>query len=365
MKNSWLSTLRTFARDTRLPRMTRRMKTNATKRRVAGVESLEVRQLLTGDFAGVVFNDLTANGVKDSSDPGLAGWTVFADINADGQFNAGEPTTVTDVKGKFTITGLPVRAVTFCEVVQPGFNPTPGFSDHKTITIREGRVVKSDFPNVTAPIINGNITGTVFEDNNENGIKESGEHGLTGWTMFVDTNGDGLLSEGEPTALTDSDGDYLLTDIPAGPATVYEIPVGGPRPTAGGLFPLEGASDHHSVSVVAGSSVRADFANLTPQTGTIQGIVWSDTNGDGLRDATESPLANRSVYIDLNSNGIQEATEPSRLTDAGGAYSFANIRTGTYRVSEVVPAGWSASEGRPASVTTTVFIGGVNVVDFF
>jgi hypothetical protein len=37
---------------------------------------------------------------------------------------------------------------------------------------------------------------------------------------------------------------------------------------------------------------------------------------------------------------IQEATEPSRLTDASGAYSFANIRTGTYRVSEVVPAGW-------------------------
>jgi serine-aspartate repeat-containing protein C/D/E len=365
MKKSWLSNLRALAHDAHLSQPSRRKMTDAKKRRVAALESLESRQLLTGDFAGAVFNDLNVNGINDSSDPGLAGWTVFADINSDGQFNAGEPSTVTDVKGKFTITGLPVRAVTFYEVVQPGFSPTPGFTDHKTITIREGRVVKSDFPNVTAPVVTGNITGTVFEDDIENGIKESGEHGLTGWTMFVDTNGDGLLSDGEPTALTDTDGDYLFTDIPGGPATVYEIPVGGPQPTVGGLFPLEGASDHHVVTVVAGGTARTDFANLTPQVGTIQGIVWSDTNGDGLRGATENPLTNRPVYIDLNNNGIQEATEPSRLTDASGAYSFANIRTGTYRVSEVVPAGWSTSEGRPASVTTTVFIGGLNVVDFF
>lgn len=304
---------------------------------LAVTSSLESRQLLTGDFAGTVFNDLNVNGVNDPSDPGLAGWTVFADTNSDGQLNAGEPVTVTDVKGRFTITGLPATAITFYEVVQPGFKPTPGFTNHQVVTIREGRVVKADFPNVTAPIVNGSIVGTVFEDSNENGIKEPGEHGLTGWTMFVDTNNDGLLTAGEPATLPDTDGDYLITEIPAGAATVYEVPVGELRPTVGGLFPLQGALDHHTVTVVAGGSVRTEFANLTPPVGTIQGIVWSDTNGDGLRGTTETVMANQSVYVDLNGNGLRDATEPARLTDAGGAYSFADIRTGTYRVSEVVP----------------------------
>ena len=365
MKKSWLSSLQAFARDTRLARTARRRMIDAKKMHVGALESLEARQLLTGDFSGSVFNDLNVNGINDPGEPGLAGWTVFADTNRDGQFNTGEPNTVTDVKGKFAITGLPAGAITFYEVVQPGFNPTPGFTNHQTITIRDGRAVKADFPNITAPIVNGSITGTVFEDDNENGIKESGEHGLTGWTMFVDTNLDGQLSPGEPTTLTNTDGDYLFTDIPAGSAVVYEIPVGGPRPTVGGLFPREGASDHHPVTVVAGRSVRTDFSNILPQVGSIQGVAWSDTNGDGFRGVSESPLANRPVYIDLNNNGILEATEPSRLTDASGAYAFTNIRTGSYRVSEVVPAGWEATEGRPASVTTTVFIGGLNVVDFF
>ena len=329
------------------------------------MESLEKRQLLTGDVSGTVFNDLNLNGVDDPSEPGLPGWTVFIDANGDGALSAGEQSTTTDTKGKFAILGVPAGTTSIYEVLQSGYSPAPGFTTHQTISVRDNKETRVKFPNVSSPVVNGDITGTVFEDDNLNGAKDPGEHGLTGWTMFVDTNGDGLQAATEPTALTDADGDYFLTGIPSGPATVYEVPVGALRPVTGGLFPLEGASVSHSVNVVAGGSVRSDYANLTPPVGTIQGIVWSDTNGDGVRGAGESAMAGLPLYIDLNNNGIQDAAEPARTTDAAGAYSFNNIRTGTYRVTEVAPSGWSTTEGRPSSVFTSVFQNGLNVIDFF
>jgi serine-aspartate repeat-containing protein C/D/E len=365
MKSLRVAQFNPFFGNARSTGKARRSRSKSQVNLLSSVEVLEDRTLMAGDFAGTIFNDLNSNGVKDATDNGLAGWTLFADTNNDGRFNTGEPTAVTDVKGKFTILGLPAGNVTIYEVVEPGFKPTPGFSDHQIANIRDGRTTKSDFPNVTAPITTGQIVGTVFEDTNENGIKESGEHGLSGWTMFVDTNGDGSLTAGEPTATTDTDGGYVIGDVPAGSASVYEIPQGGYAPISGGLFPMSGATTHHEVTVVAGGSVRTDFANLIPPVGTIQGTVWNDANGDGLRGADEVALAGQTVYIDLDNNGQQDATDPARITDANGAYAFANIHTGNYRVVDVIPAEFIAADNRAATAIASVFRGSLNTVDFY
>ncbi len=322
---------------------------------------------MAGDLGGVLYNDLNANGLKDASDPGLAGWVVFVDVNKDGKLSAGEPNAISDSKGKYVIAGLPVGSVTVYEQPQAGFVPGTGFTDHQTINIREGRTVKADFPNVTAPITRGDVNGSVFDDTNFNNTKDSGEHGLLGWTVFVDSNNDGILNDGEPSQITDSDGDYRFADILSGRQTIVEIPQGGyvPIGSAGSLFPLEGASPSRVVTVVAGSSVRADFANAYLPTGTIEGHVWNDENGDGVAQSTESGIAGRSVFVDLNSNGMQDASEPSRITDAVGAYSFVDIRVGTFRLVESVPDGFVPSVGRPSAFNVTVRSGATTTADFF
>ncbi len=331
----------------------------------SGLESLENRSLMVGDITGVVFADTNANGIDDPAENGLAGWTVFADTNNDGAFTPGEPSTVTDVKGKYALTGLPAVATTVYDIPQDGYSPTPGFSDHVTITVRDGRKVTADFPNKLPTATTGRIIGTVFEDDNENLTKDPGEGGLEAWTLFLDTNSDGVLSAGDPSTTTNTDGDYTFNGIAPGTYTLYEVPQAGFAPIVGGLFPTQGASDHRSVTVVAGATTRSDFANLIPPIGTIQGTAWNDDDGDATRDASEAALANRTVYVDLNANGALDAGEPSRLTDVNGQYSFNGIHTGTYRVTEVRPAGWISSEGRPSTVNTTVFRNGVNTVDFF
>src|SRR5262249_38286679 len=64
------------------------------------------------------------------------------------------------------------------------------------------------------------VQGTVFTDANRNGVFDTGETGLAGWTVYVDTNQDARISVGEPTAVTDGNGNYFF-DTTANPSTYY------------------------------------------------------------------------------------------------------------------------------------------------
>ncbi len=334
-------------------------------RRSIQLEMLENRQVMAGDIAGTVFNDLNANGLDDPSENGIPGVTVFVDANASGTLNPGEQFAVTDTKGKYTITGVPAGIRELYEVVPVGFSPTPGFSNHQTIEVRDNKETRVKFGNVTAPVVLGNISGNVFVDANANGISESGEDGLVGWTMFIDNNGDGALTAGEPTSITDIHGDYLFTDVPQGAVTVYELPQAPYRPITGGLFPTTGVQPFHTVNVVGGRTANSDFANGIVSAGNLQGTIVNDINGDGIRGATESPMSGITVYVDVNDNLLLDAGEPTRVTDASGNYSFVGIRSGTYRVTEVLPPGYVAATTAPASSITAVFNGSSTGVNFF
>jgi hypothetical protein len=54
------------------------------------------------------------------------------------------------------------------------------------------------------------VTGRKFHDLNTNGVRDLGEPGLTGWTIFADFNENGLLDAGEPSAETNELGQYTL-----------------------------------------------------------------------------------------------------------------------------------------------------------
>ena len=321
--------------------------------------------MLVGSVSGDIFNDANRNGIDDPTENGLAGWTVFVDTNNNGVLNAGERSTVTDIDGRFAITGLTAGNINLVEVVPAGFAPTPGFTNRQTVRIRDGREQRASFPNVALPPVTGTVAGTVFEDRNENGTREAGEPGIAGWAMFIDTNGDAIPNAGEPSAATGADGSYRITGVNPGAVTVFEVPAGGLRPTVGGLFPLVGATDRRTVTVTSGATATANFGNLIPQVGSIQGTVRNDLNGDGLSGAGEPALAGRTVFVDLNANGSVDAGEPTRLTDAAGGYAFTGIHTGSYTISEVVPAGWTNAADSPASRGVDVALGSANTVDFF
>lgn len=77
--------------------------------------------------SGVKFEDLNSDGVLNPEEPGLAGWTIFADFDGNAQPDAGEPSAVTDSSGSYTLSFVGQQtAESFAarEVAQPGWTCT-------------------------------------------------------------------------------------------------------------------------------------------------------------------------------------------------------------------------------------------------
>src|SRR5829696_6630308 len=55
---------------------------------------------------GTKFNDLDADGKRDTGEPGLAGWRIWADYNDNGVLDSGEPYDDTDANGFYSISGI-------------------------------------------------------------------------------------------------------------------------------------------------------------------------------------------------------------------------------------------------------------------
>ena len=86
-------------------------------------ERLEDRRLLTA-ISGQVFNDLNADGLKDTGESGQSGWTVYLDADGNGQLGTGETSATTAADGSYSFDGLAAGTYTVAEVQQPGWQQT-------------------------------------------------------------------------------------------------------------------------------------------------------------------------------------------------------------------------------------------------
>ncbi|MDF3131302.1 SdrD B-like domain-containing protein, partial [Kiritimatiellaeota bacterium B1221] len=154
-----------------------------------------------------------------------------------------------------------------------------------------------------------------------------GEPGLSGVTVYLDLNSNGILDGGEPIAGTVASGAYDLTGLAPG---LYSVRVDESTVATG--FVRTGGSLPQSVTLAAGEDFNdADFG-YQQQDARIGDFVWNDLNGDGVQDAGEPGLSGVTVYLDLNSNGVLDGGEPNEVTNGSGAYDFTGLAAGTYSV---------------------------------
>ena len=180
-------------------------------------------------------------------------------------------------------------------------------------------------------LLAANINGTVFDDLNGNGVRESGEPGLANQRVFIDVNFDGRFTSNEPSVLTSSSGAYTFANVPAGVRRVAYVPPTDRRQTAP-------AQLFHDVSVAFTTINGRDFGTTT--TGIIRGTVFEDRNGNTRRDAGERGLSGWTVFLDKDNDGKFDAGEKSRLTTSTGAYRFAGLTPGRYAVRVVQQSGF-------------------------
>ncbi len=323
-----------------------------------------------GEIVGTVWNDLSIppDGIRDGSpgaytDPGLANWTVFLDLNDNRAFDADEPSTLTGADGSYSFTNLPPGDYEVTEVLPAGWDVSPMFDIRQTAGVVARQQVVQDFANFSTS--NGSIQGTIWNDVNADGIREADpstgdytEPGLEGWTVYLDLNNNLVADAGEPTSLTDANGDYAFISLAAGDYEVTEV-----LPSGWNVSPTYDV--RQTVAVFGGAASPAgDFANFTVQNGSIRGVAWNDVNRNGVRDINaltgeilDPALADWTVFLDLNRNRIKEVGEPTTLTDANGGYAFTDLQIGDYEVQEVLPSGWEVSTTFSDSQTVTVFSG--------
>ena len=290
---------------------TRRAITNAISTRVEGLES---RFLLSSRVLATVIYDINGNGVREPGDDGLQNWTIFVDYNGNGTREGSEPTGVTDIDGEVMIEGITPGTWDVREVLPNGWMPSPGYDVVINTELPNGEQIDLWFLNTTTSST-GEVQGTIWNDVDHNGARDSGDPALSNWTTYIDLNTNGDMDDGEPSALTDANGFYSIPNLTTGQYQVREILPLGWDPTVG-------YDNNYTVDVMAGSATVQDFGNFSvTSVGAIEGEVWNDVNGDGIRQASDSGLGGWTVFLDTNLNGASDVGEPSVLSDPGGVYS--------------------------------------------
>lgn len=110
--------------------------------------------------------------------------------------------------------------------------------DFRTIVQQTGVTspVWSDTFNALAA---GEIHGTKWQDADGDGVRDGGEAGLPGWTVYLDADQNSQLDAGEIATTTGANGNYSFTDLVAGTYTVAELQ----QPGWGQTFPVTPAAD--------------------------------------------------------------------------------------------------------------------------
>ena len=171
----------------------------------------------------------------------------------------------------------------------------------------------------------------VFDDDNENGIQDVGENGVSGITVTLyDGNGN---QQAQTT--TNASGEYIFDGLYPGD---YYVVFSG-LPTGYEFSPQDQGTDDaidSDVDPVTGQSQTVTLTvgetNLTVDAGifnpeaSIGDYVWNDENEDGIQDPNESGIPGVTVNL-YDCTGQLIATT---VTNANGYYLFTDLKGGDY-----------------------------------
>ncbi|MGB0384481.1 MAG: SdrD B-like domain-containing protein, partial [Ardenticatenaceae bacterium] len=288
-----------------------------------------------------------------TSDSPLAGILVnlYADSECDDAADSATPlmSMDTDGNGQYSFSGLtvtPAGAPT-CYVVQVDTTDADLGNCTNTITPDSyGVDLDTDNPDDDSgdfgfveppPVPTLTIGDTVWNDQDGDGVQDSGEPGVSGVTVTL------YDSAGNPinTTTTDENGNYLFTSDSDGnplPAGDYQV---GFTPPAGYLFTTadQGGDDENDSDADTTTGMTPVFTmadgdtNLSLDAGlfmpaAIGNYVWQDEDDNGKQDAGEQGIPNvKVILLDADGNLVAETT-----TDADGGYLFPDLPPGSYFV---------------------------------
>lgn len=328
----------------------------------------------TSTISGVVYRDLNANGSFGGADTGISSVTVAlngTDLNG----NAINLTTTTNGAGAYSFTGLTPGAYTITETPPAGLTDAletvgTNFGGTKSDALDSDTingVTIAAQSNTTGAgynfgeVLPSSVAGAVYDDANNDGVRQGGEAGLA--TVPVRITGTDAFGQAVSTdAATDGGGDFIFDNAGAGlrPGTYTVVELAQPagyldgRETAGTSGGSTATNEQIGSFTLPTNTAATGylFGELLPAS--LSGVAYVDADNDGLVDGGETLLGGVTITLsgtdDLGASVTQAAT-----TDAvTGAYSFSNLRPGTYVLTETQPAGYLDGKETAGTQTGTV-----------
>lgn len=298
--------------------------------------------------SGTKYEDANDDGIKGLDETGLEGWTI--ELRKNGELLN---KTITDQSGQYSFVALDPGDYEVYEVMQDGWTATAPANGGHLISLSPGQDLTGiDFGNFRHSgenLTKASISGTKYEDANQDGTKEPDESGLEGWSINLKQNSS-VLS----TQVTDSSGQYRFADLQSGSYELEEVSKPGWTPAAppGGIHQIDLAPGQESAGVDFGN-FRQPEENATKSS--LSGAKFEDSDGNGLWDQGEAGLEGWTIELKQSGRSIGTTT-----TGSGGEYKFGGLSPGDYEVSEVAQAGWTQTH--PANGTYRLNIGSGEVV---
>ena len=340
------------------------LQTNVGSNQAAANATLSVST--QGYISGKAFkdNNTTPNGTFETgTDTPLAG--VAIELRT-GATCAGAPitSTTTDAAGNYLFSGLVAGTFSVCEPSQPvgttngstvaggivpangstgtagvATNPTSTSSQITNIRLKaDGSAgqVSSSIDNNFAEIVPSSITGTVFLDQNNNGIQNGSDNGLSGVTIQLLNSVGAVVA----TTTTDASGNYSFTNLQPGVYSISEpnqptgssngittagSVVGGTAGTATGVAVLP-SKISNIVLPPNTTAIGNNFAEI-PNGRVVQGRVFADANKNGTFGSGDSGISGQTITLtgnDINGNAVSLTT----TTAADGSYTFSGVPEG-------------------------------------
>ena len=160
--------------------------------------------------------------------------------------------------------------------------------------------------------LTGSIIGTTFEDIDGNGQRDAGEGPLPGVTIYLDINDNRVNDTGEPTTVTDINGNYTFSDVPTGDYAVREVVMAD-------VVQTTPAPDAFFYAV---ASAADELITIDAITGRVDHIGLLGTNIDGfVRTRNGDLFAVRATGTD-SFYSVDATTGTATLVGATGQIAF-------------------------------------------
>jgi len=202
----------------------------------------------------------------------------------------------------------------------------------------------------------GRVSGVVLD-------ASSSGRPIPATSVYIDLDRDGRHDADEPSDVINADGAYDIqfSTRQIKPGENYLVRVVTPT----GWLPERNTASVQLANLTTQTNVNV---SLRPQPvatlASISGVLWSDTNANGVVDTGESPTGVRTVFIDTNANGRLDTDERQTESGPDGAYRFSGLTFGAYNISRVFPNGFRMSNPTAGSYRTVTVSSGQQLTGF-